>query len=443
MTHSIDTDVLIVGGGPIGAYLGWKLSESGCDVHILEALPLDKVGDHIEVIHIDEVRFDEFEIPHPEAPELIHLSPFNKIWSVDRSSYFKMNYAFYVLNMPAYLQRLHRYMREAGGKLTEGARVEGIIFEDGFVKGVTGTLDGKPFEARARITVDASGMGGAVRTRLPDDFGVENTPVPVYQTFYSALELRSDIPEGYPTGSNSFLGTPGFWNMSYGDDVVLGMVIPGSAEAAWEQHRLWREERYGDPGKLVGKRVGCAPYRRAPASYVGNGFVAVGDSVYQNKAFSGEGIVSGYTACKIARGAIVDALARGDCSAAGLWDYNTAYFRGQGKKFAGVMAFLFEVNFFPPEDVDFLYQNRIIFSQDDYEHLNMHYELALPRERWEKVCRIIEKGVAEGKFDKKNFQRMKVLYDHAEEMKAHYAAYPETPAGIAAWSAKQKELWSY
>lgn len=443
MSHFINSDVLIVGAGPIGSYLGWKLAESGCSVHILDALPLDAIGAHIGVIHMDQVRFDEFEIPHPEAPELIHLSPFNKIWSVDRSSYFKMDYVFYVLDMPLYIQRLHRYVREAGGRITGKARMEGILFEDGFVKGVTGTLDGKPFEARAKITVDASGIGAAVRTRLPDGFGVENTPVPVEQTFYSALELREDIPDGYPTGSNSFLGSPGFWNMSYGDGAVLGIVVPGSADLAWEQHKLWREDRYGAPGRLVAKKVGCAPYRRAPASYVGNGFTAVGDSVYQNKAFSGEGIVSGYTACKIARGVIADALEKGDCSKKGLWPYNTAYFRGQGAKFAGVMGFLFEVNFFPAEDVDFLYRNKIIFSSADYEYLNLNYELDLPRERWAEVCEIIEKGVAGGEFNEKNFQRMKTLYDFAERLKAHYQAYPQTPDGIAEWGAKQKTLWGY
>ena len=67
MTKTIHTDVLIAGAGPIGAYLGWKLADAGCDVHLLEALTLDKVGAHIEVIHIDEIRFDEFEIPHPTA----------------------------------------------------------------------------------------------------------------------------------------------------------------------------------------------------------------------------------------------------------------------------------------------------------------------------------------------------------------------------------------
>lgn len=443
MTKTFHSDVLIVGAGPIGAYLGWKLAAAGVDVQLLDAKALDQIGAHIEVIHMDQVRYDEFEIPHPEPPELIHLAPHFKIWSVDQSSFFEVEYPFYVVNMPEYVQRLHSYVRDHGGKIAEKARVKDIIYADGYVKGVTGTMNGKPFEAYARITVDASGIVGAVRTHLPDDFGVENVPVPPEQTFFSGLELRDEIPAGYPTGSNSYLGTPGFWNMSYGDGAILGIVVQGTASEAWAQHKQWREAHYGDPGKLAAKRIGTGPYRRAPMSYAGNGFVGVGDAVYQNKSFSGEGTTSGYTACKIAKDVILEALQNGDVSRDGLWAYNTRYFRGQGAKFAGVMGFLFIVNGFPPQELDFLSRNGIIFSKEDYEYLNLYYELNMPPERWEKVCKIIEKGVLDGRFSAENFNTMKMLYGFSNQLKAHYLAYPETSEGIEAWGATQKALWGY
>jgi len=443
MTHVLHSDVLIVGAGPAGAYLGGKLAEAGCDVQILEALPLDRVGSHIEVIHMDQVRFDEFEIPHPTPPELLHLVPIGKVWSVDGKDYFEVDYPFYVVNMPAYLQRLQGYIRRAGGKLTENACVEGVIIEEGFLKGVRGTLGGESFEAFAKITVDASGMSGAVRTHLPDGFGVENTPVPPEQTFYCALELRDGLPPGFPTGNNSFLGAPGFWNKSYGDGVILGLIAPGSAENAWQAHRQWREACYGDPGRLVAKRIGCAPYRRPPASLVGNGFVGVGDCVYQNKAFSGEGITSGYTGGKIAREVILHALEKNDYSQEGLWDYNLRYFRGQGAKFAGVMGFLPMVNGLPGEDVDYLYRQKFIFSSEDYTYLNRYYEFNLPPERWGAMCAQLEQGVKEAKFSEKSLETMKALYTFAQQLKAHYLAYPETPEGLAGWNEVTRSLWGY
>jgi digeranylgeranylglycerophospholipid reductase len=443
MTHTYHSDILIVGAGPVGAYLGWKLAEAGCDLQLLEARPLAGLGSHIEVIHMDQVRFDEHEIPHPTPPELIHLVPASKVWSVDGKDYFELNYPVYVVNLLAYLQRLHGYLRKAGGKLEENARVEAVLVEDGFLKGVRGTRNGEPFEARARITVDASGIRGAVRTQLPDGFGVENTPVPPEQTFFCALELRDELPPGLPTGNNSFLGAPGFWNRSYGEGAILGIIAPGSAEAAWEAHRVWREACYGNPGMLVGKRIGSAPYRRLPASLVGNGFAGVGDSVYQNKAFSGEGITSGTTAGKILTEVLIAALDRGEASRNALWDYNVRYFHGQGAKFASVMGFLFPVNNLPRPDVDYLYRHAIIFSAHDQTYLNRNYELDLPPDRWAAICTQLETDVKEGKFSSQSLQMMKSLHDFSIRLKAHYLAYPETPAGLPAWWETTRSLWGY
>ena len=443
MTLNLKSQVVIVGAGPVGSYLGWKLAEAGCEVFLLEARPLEGLGAHIEVIHLDQVRFDEFAIPHPQPPELLHLVPTSKTWSVEGSDYVELHYPVYVVNMPAYLQRLHGYIRAAGGKILENARVDGILLNKGFIKGVSGTMNGQSFEARADITVDASGMAGAVRTRLPDDFGIENTPVPPEQTFFCALELRDDLPPGLPTGNNSFLGAPGFWNRSYGEGAVLGLIAPGSAEAAWAAHRQWREACYSDPGRLVGKRIGSAPYRRLPSSLVGDGFVAVGDCVYQNKAFSGEGITSGYTACKIAAEVILAALRRGDVSRTSLWEYNTRYFLGQGAKFASVMGFLFPVNNLPRPDVDYLYRHEILFSTHDYDYLNFNYELDLPPDRWAAINTQLERGTQQGKFSPSSMQLMNTLYAFSTRLKAHYLAYPDSPAGLPAWWQATQALWGY
>jgi flavin-dependent dehydrogenase len=443
MTHQFHSDVLIVGAGPAGAYLGWKLAEAGCDVQVLEARSLETTGAHIEVIHMDQIRFDEFGIPHPTPPERLHLVSATRVWVVDGHSYFEVNYPWYVLSLPAYLQRLYGYIRQCGGKLTDHTCVESLIIQDGWLKGVRGTTNGEPFEASANITVDASGIAGAVRTRLPGDFGVENTPVPPEQTFYCALELRDEIPDGFPSGNNSFLGAPGFWNKSYGDGAILGIIAPGSAENAWQAHDEWREACYGNPGRLVARRIGCAPYRRSPASLVGNGFVGVGDSVYQNKAFSGEGITSGYTGGKIAKEVILDVLNKGDYSQTGLWAYNVRYMRGQGAKFAGVMGFLPMVNALPKDDIDYLFQQQIIFSAEDYEYLNRFYELNLPPERWENICLQLEKGIKERKFSENSLQLMKTLYAFSGQLKAHYQAYPDKPEGLAGWSELTRSLWGY
>jgi len=82
-----------------------------------------------------------------------------------------------------------------------------VLIEKDKLVGVGGKLGNSTFEARGKLIVDASGLADAVRTKLPDAFGIENKPVPPEKCLYVCLELRDQIPAGFPTGSNSYLFT--------------------------------------------------------------------------------------------------------------------------------------------------------------------------------------------------------------------------------------------
>ena len=136
MTVHFDSEILIVGAGPVGAYLGWKLASSGCRVLLLDSRPLDAIGQNIEIFHMDQIRFDEFDIPHPTKEELIHLEEVNYNWSPDLKIKQPVRYPIYVMYMPAFIQRMQRYASDAGATLLENARVEGVIVENGKLVGV-------------------------------------------------------------------------------------------------------------------------------------------------------------------------------------------------------------------------------------------------------------------------------------------------------------------
>jgi flavin-dependent dehydrogenase len=163
---------------------------------------------------------------------------------------------------------------------------------------------------RAVLVVDASGIAAAVRTLLPADFGVENQRVPAEDCFFVCLELRDELPEGVPTGSNGYMFHKAFWNKSWGDGAILGIGQPNSFDYAWGKHKEWREEYFGDPGKVIKRRQGVVPYHRPPFSLVGDGFMVIGDAANQNKPFSGEGVTSGFTACVIAAEVAIRRCAR-------------------------------------------------------------------------------------------------------------------------------------
>lgn len=441
MTSRISADVIVVGGGTAGCLFAWRMAERGYDVLVLEKKRLSELGRAIEIFHMVQDQFDLFNIPHPEPPELIHTETIGYSYSPDLSIKMPIRGTFYVLNMPAFMRRMQGYAKAAGVTFMELADVKDVLIEEGALVGVSGVHEGDTFEARGRLVVDTSGLASAVRTRLPEDFGVENQPVPAEKCLYVCLELRDDIPAGYPTGSNGYMFHKAFWNKSYGDDVVLGIGQPIGFDYAWEKHSEWREEYFGDPGRVIGHRQGAIPFTRTPYSLVGNGFILAGDAANQNKPFSGEGVTSGFVAVMIAVDVADRALKAGDVSRVSLWDYNVRYQRGQGAKFAASLAQLPTVAELPREDVNFLFRKGVIFSSEDFEELNAKYEITFSTGKLLKVGLTLLWGVITGQFSFTSLRKFLKASQQAGEAKALYLQFPESPAGFEDWVARARNVW--
>lgn len=441
MNKIFEADVVVVGAGTAGTYFAWRTAQAGFKVIVLEARALEEMGQSIEVIHMDQCAFAEFDVPEPQAPEMIHLETTGVMWSPDRKITEKVEHPFYVVNMPALYQRLHGYARLSGVEIIENARVESLVLETGALRGVSGEVKGEPFTARARLVVDASGMAGAVRTRLPDDFGVENKPIDPSKVFCCCLELRTDLPKGSLTGSNSFLSESGFWNCSYGKDIIIGMSQHGGYDYTWQKHKEFRERNWGDPGRLVARRAGLVPYRRSPFSLVGNGFLVVGDAAFQNRPFSGEGVISGWGAVRAALPAALEALRKGDTSRASLWGYNVTYFRDQGAKFAADMAQLPAATEFNARDTNYLFRHRIIFNGEDFAELARKYEVVMGPGKLLKMVVVLLWGVLSGQFQWSTLKILLAVSSQAGKLKKHYLKYPDDPADFSAWEQEAARLW--
>jgi flavin-dependent dehydrogenase len=441
MTRQFSADVIVVGAGTAGTLFAWRMAQRGYQVVLLEGRAFAELGKAIEIIHMELVRFDEFDIPQPELPELIQTETLSYTYSPDLKVKLPIRGTFHVVNMPAFMQRLRFYALSAGADLHQQAVVESLILNGDKLVGVKGSLKGEAFEAYAALIVDASGLAGAVRTKLPEAFGVENKPVPAEKCLYVCLELRANIPQGFPTGSNGYMFHKAFWNKSYGEDVVLGIGQPLSFDYAWKRHREWREEYFGDPGEVVGRRQGAIPFTRTPFSLVGNGLMIIGDAANQNKTFSGEGITSGFTAVTIAVDVADKALKAGDTSAGVLWDYNVRYQRGQGAKFAASLAQLPAAAELTRKDVNYLFRKGIIFSSADFEELNRNFELQMSLGKLLKIALILVWGVLTGQFKGSSLKKFLQASSQAGNIKKHYLQYPADPAQFGAWVKEAKRLW--
>ena len=90
----------------------------------------------------------------------------------------------------------------------------------------------------------------------------------------------------------------------------------------------------------------------------------IGDSANQNKPFSGEGVVSGFTAVAIAVDVADQALKQDDTSREALWDYNVPLpARPRVAKFAASMAQLPTVAELPRDGCELFIPQRHHFHQ--------------------------------------------------------------------------------
>lgn len=437
----MQADVVVVGAGSAGTYLAWQLALQGFQVLVLEARPLEQLGQNIEIFHMDQRAFGEFGIPEPEPPERIHLETSSIMWSPDRKVRQVVEYPFFVMNLPAFFRRLHGYARQSGVEIIEQAHVDRLIFEDGRLAGVAGTIREAEFEARGRLVVDASGWKGAPRTLLPADYGIETQPIDPQSLYCCCLELRTNLGPNDLKGSNSFIFHKGFWNRSYGDDIIIGMSQPGGYEYTWQKHRAFREEYFGDPGQLVCRRQGLVPFRRGLLSCVADHFIVVGDAAFQNKPFSGEGITSGFGACKVAARAAGEALRRGDLSAAGLWAYNRDYFRDQRAKFAAAFAQLPAAVELSRQDVNYLYHHQVIFNPADFRELNETYETRMGPAKMLRTGAVLAWGVLTGRFSRSSLDQLLRVSGQSDRLKQHYQNYPDHPQGYPTWKETALRLW--
>ncbi len=441
MTHQLHADAIVVGAGTSGCYFAWRLGQAGQRTIILEKQRLDQVGQDIDIFHMDEVRFDEFGLAHPAGDELIGHYPTGLAWSPDLQVRNEVRYAFYVMSKPAFCRRMHRLAREAGAEILEETSVTGPIIEDGAVVGVWAERGGEPLEVRGRIVADASGIDGVVRTRLPAELGVETDPIRPEDALYVCLEFRDDLPPGVPTGLNFYPFHKAFWNPSRGNGAILGIGQPGSYEYAWQKHREWREEYFGDPGRVIQRRQGRTPYRRSPFSLVGNGFLVLGDAAFQTKPFSGEGVTSSFTACQIAAEVASEALRRSDVSRAALWPYNVRYFRGQGARFASMFVQLPAAAELSRQEVNYLFHHNLIFSSEDFCQMNLNYETRMSLGQTVAMGLKLLGGVLSGGFSWASFRRLLDVSSRAARIKSLYQRFPADPAGLDAWVAEVKPLW--
>jgi len=171
--NDFNYDVIVAGAGTSGCAAAYHLSKLGLKTAVLEKSPRAKAGpQHMNSILLWQI--DEAGIPRPDADEA-KLGRDGRVLIFAADGRMAMNLPrnpMTAIHMPTLTARLQKLALEAGAEIFDGVSIQSIELGDsGRPKAVEAVIGkGKTRRAArftARLFVDASGMEGAFRNRVP------------------------------------------------------------------------------------------------------------------------------------------------------------------------------------------------------------------------------------------------------------------------------------
>jgi flavin-dependent dehydrogenase len=442
-----DCDILIIGAGTAGSYFGWQMARRGHSVVIAERSERQSVGKRLDVFHIDSVKFDEFGVPPPEmdAPEFCVILEEGISCSPEGKYPKAVRYPFHVMRLPLFLQRLFTHAESEGVQFEFSTEFAKLLYRDGRVSGAVVKRGGEEQTIRARLVVDASGINAVVRTTLPSDYGVENFKTAPDEKFYVVLRYITWLDPDRPrtVDSEGWTFYKAWVAPSYHErGAIIGIGATGSYDHAEEVFREFAAAITLPPHQVDKIERGVTPYRRPPYSVVGDGFLCLGDSACLTKPFSGEGVTSGWTLCKIAADVVDRALQEDEnLGADALWPINVRYFRDQGAKFAGILATVPSAANVTKRENSYLFKKDVVFSEDDLTEMNRDFEMHLTTGKILRIFGVIVLGLVSGNYSLASLKALLRSVRVSGKIRGHYESFPVDRSDFTSWAKTAEDLW--
>ena len=348
---AVETDVVVIGGGPAGSTASTLIAQKGHKVRLFER-------EHFPRFHIGESLIPNtyFVLERLNMLPKMKGSPFVKKYSVQFiTDKGRLSEPFYFWdNKPhessqtwqvlrsEFDEMMLRNAQEHGVAVEEGVHVTSVIWEGDRAVGVKiKREDGTQQEVRAKVVVDASGQGTVIMDRLQLREWDPILKKAALWTYWEGAYRDTGRDEGATLviqveGKNGW-----FWYIPQHDNVISVGVV-ASYEYLFKNRpgktheQIYMEEVDRCPGlkpRLKGaKRAG--PYRAAKEySYrskkaAGDGWVMIGDAFGFLDPLYSSGVLLALKSGQMAADAICDGLTSGDTSGAKLGQWEPEFVRG-------------------------------------------------------------------------------------------------------------------
>lgn len=438
-----DYDVILIGGSTAGSYFARRMAEQGLSVLVLEKASRETISPAYDIFHMGAGEMEQFGLP--PVSEGDGCFAFSFCENETRSAfgnYPKPSHDRVVgMHKRAYIQRLNDWAVEAGAELLYEAEFLTFLYgDDGKICGVRYRYGGEACERSCRLAVDCSGIPAVGRRSLPDSYGVEKFELTPDDLFFVVLRYIRFHAEKIGWASWIFYKT---WFAPAGDgaDGILGVGANFGFDYAEKIFGIFSKNVKLPAYDVVRTERGATPYHRTVYSFVGDGFLALGDAASLTKPFNGEGCTATMVLCDIASdvaGAVLKSGAEPTREA--LWPINKRYNDGQGKDFAAMLALLCRVVRHTEKANEFFFRHDVVFSQKILGGFadGMKFTPA-------DVCKtvlFIAVGICSGKVKPGEIGQIFAGALNAGRLLFHYRDYPETPAGFEAWVQKADALWA-
>ncbi len=328
-------DVVVIGGGPAGSASSTVLAMHGHKVLLLEKekFPRYHIGESL-------LPFGYFPLKRIGMVEKLNRSHFVRKYAVQFANqdgrvsapfYFHKHLqheaavTWQVLRSE-FDQMLLENAREKGVEVREETKATGILREGGLVVGVTAAgKDGREYEIRAKMTIDASGRDVFTLSKSKSRKWDPVLNKMAVWTYYRGALRDPGVDEG--TTTVAMVPERGwFWYIPQHDDMVsVGVVaekdylFTGPRELSEiflgeVEKNLWIKQHLAQ-GKQVGKHYSTREYSYRGEYSAEDGLVLVGDAfAFLDPVFS-SGVYLALKSGEMAADTVHDCLLAGDVSA--------------------------------------------------------------------------------------------------------------------------------